>query len=83
MPNTEVKGLSGNGTAVYGRGRVARCREITLKKGVCVFVMHTPSSFFSILWFNDGEIQIECSSLAEFTFDVNEAAVILDDTMDD
>jgi hypothetical protein len=28
IPNTEVKGLSGNGTAVLVRGRVARCRGI-------------------------------------------------------
>ena|GEM_PF-5091815 len=27
IPNTEVKGLSGDGTAARGRGRVARCRE--------------------------------------------------------
>ena len=26
IPNTEVKGLSGDGTAAVGRGRVARCR---------------------------------------------------------
>ena len=26
MPNTEVKGLSGDGTATFGRGRVARRR---------------------------------------------------------
>ena len=27
IPNTEVKGLSGNGTTAVGRGRVARCRD--------------------------------------------------------
>jgi len=27
IPNTEVKGLSGDGTAALGCGRVARCRD--------------------------------------------------------
>ena len=31
IPNTEVKGLSGDGTAVVVRGRVARCRDFFLE----------------------------------------------------
>jgi hypothetical protein len=27
ISNTEVKGLSGDGTLAFGHGRVARCRE--------------------------------------------------------
>ena len=33
IPNTEVKGLSGEGTAAVGRGRVARCRDCFLRAG--------------------------------------------------
>ena len=31
IPNTAVKGLSGDGTAAIGRGRVARCRVLFLQ----------------------------------------------------
>ncbi len=34
IPNTEVKGLSGEGTAGFARGRVARCRDFFPKEPV-------------------------------------------------
>ena len=32
ISNTEVKGLSGDGTLAFGHGRVARCREFIFEK---------------------------------------------------
>ena len=33
IPNTEVKGLSGNGSVAIGHVRVARCRDYFLARG--------------------------------------------------
>ena len=43
IPNTEVKGLSGNGTTASGRGRVARCQDFLYHEGLSAFA-EGPSS---------------------------------------
>ena len=47
IPNTEVKGLCGDGTATLGCGRVARCREYFLRAvrfvGQPSFFCHEPA----------------------------------------